>query len=161
MANDFTHFMCMGTENLIESKLNIFENDSDSPGIEEVWKLRRVCYMNIAIDVVDDICIIRPQTDIDSFNVAFLKEKLKEQVETGHYHIIMDLEKVRFMDSAALGILVSGMKTCMEYAGELGIINPSKNVENLFKITHLDTIFKVYPNQDEAVATLRKAVHNN
>jgi anti-sigma B factor antagonist len=148
-------------KNLIESKLNKFKDKPMKHGLEEAWRFRRASYMNIAVDVVEEICIIRPQTDIDSFNVSFLKEKLKEQVDSGHYHIIMDLEKVRFMDSAALGILVSGMKTCMEYSGELGIINPSRNVENLFKITHLDSIFKVYSSQAEALAAFRKAVHSN
>jgi anti-sigma B factor antagonist len=123
----------------------------------QTWKARQ---MNISVEIIENVCIIRPQTDIDSFNVSFLKEKIKEQVETGHYNIIMDLEKVRFMDSAALGIMVSGLKTCMQYSGSMGIINPSKNVENLFKITHLDTVFRVFINQDEAVMAFGKHDRN-
>ena len=123
----------------------------------QTWKARQ---MNISVEIVEDVSIIRPQSDIDSFNVSFLKEKIKEQVETGHYNIIMDLEKVRFMDSAALGIMVSGLKTCMQYSGSMGIINPSRNVENLFKITHLDTVFRVFSNQNEAVTAFRKNDRN-
>ena len=123
--------------------------------------LRGSSTMNIDVEFVNEICIIRPQSDIDSFNVSILKDKLREQVETGYYFIIMDLDKVRFMDSAALGILVSGLKTCMQNSGSLSIINPSRNVENLFKITHLDSVFKVFSNELDAINAIQKNNLNN
>lgn len=125
-------------------------------GLRETMEIWRKCHMNVNVDTVDNIRIIRPQSDIDSFNVSILKGKLKEQVETGNYLLIIDLDKVRFMDSAALGILVSGLKTCMQNSGTLGIINPSKNVVNLFKITHLDSLFKVFGNECDAINELQK-----
>jgi anti-sigma B factor antagonist len=133
---------------------NITQDFREHP---DIWRSHS---MNVEIEMKEDVCVIRPQNDIDSFNVSFLKEKLKEQVDQGHYFILMDLIKVRFMDSAALGILVSGLKTCVQNSGSLGIINPSRNVENLFKITHLDSVFKVYPSENEAVCTLRKINSN-
>jgi anti-sigma B factor antagonist len=117
--------------------------------------------MNIDIDIVNEITIIRPQSDIDSFNVSFLKDKLKEQVETGRFNIIMDLGKVRFMDSAALGILVSGLKTCIQNSGSLGIINPSRNVENLFRITHLDSVFHVFDSENDAISAMLSTSQGN
>ena len=141
---------------LIESKLGEHQKeDTKHPST------RRMRIMNIDVQIRDNISIIRPQSDIDSFNVSFLKEKLRDQVDNGYYNIIMDLERVRFMDSAALGILVSGMKTCIQNSGSLGIINPSNNVSNLFKITHLDSVFSIYQNEDDALVSLKKNVSNN
>ena len=131
------------------------QSDKDDP------RIRRSRPMNIDIDLKQEITIIRPQSDIDSFNVSKLKEKLRDQVENGRFNIIMDLERVRFMDSAALGILVSGLKTCMQNSGTLGIINPSRNVENLFKITHLDSVFNVYSNEDDAITAMQSTSQEN
>lgn len=137
------------------------KSESQLSGESAKPSTRRTRLMNIEISTVENVSIIRPQSDIDSFNVSFLKDKLRDLVDNGCFNIIMDLEKVRFMDSAALGILVSGMKTCMQNSGTLGIINPSRNVENLFRITHLDSVFSVFPNEDEAIKGMSKNCFSN
>lgn len=151
----------MVSENLIESNLIESRLGEHLKEHKTHPSTRRMRAMNIDVQIRDDISIIRPQSDIDSFNVSFLKKKLRDQVDTGYFNIIMDLEKVRFMDSAALGILVSGLKTCMQNAGSLGIINPSNNVSNLFKITHLDSVFRIFQDEEDAIKNLQKNISNN
>lgn len=149
------------SENLVESNLinsRLGEHQKDDINHPSNWRMRN---MNIDVQIRDNISIVRPQSDIDSFNVSFLKDKLRDQVDNGYYNIIMDLAKVRFMDSAALGILVSGMKACNQNSGTLGIINPSDNVSNLFQITHLDSIFTIYQDEDDAINQLRGNGPNN
>ena len=151
----------MVRENLIKSSQLKTKTDNQQSGESDKPSFRRTRFMNIEISTVDNISIIRPQCDIDSFNVSFLKDKFRDLVDDGCFNIIMDLEKVRFMDSAALGILVSGLKTCIQNSGTLAIINPSHNVENLFKITHLDSVFNVFPSEDDAIEGISKNSLNN
>jgi anti-anti-sigma regulatory factor len=53
-----------------------------------------------------------------------------------------------------VGLLVSARNR----AGELTLASPATRVKDLLRRTSLDTIFRVYENNDEAVAAFGKQV---
>ena len=69
----------------------------------------------------------------------------------GAQHIIVDLGKVTFIDSTALGVLVSGAKRVRPNNGTLDIVCADDNIVRIFEITGLNRIFGIYPTRDEAL----------
>ena len=69
--------------------------------------------------------------------------------------IVVDLEKVTYIDSSGLATLVEILKKTRARGGGLGLSALSEKVRSLFEITKLDKLFLILPNQEEAVAKVR------
>ena len=65
--------------------------------------------------------------------------------------IVVDLEKVSYIDSSGLATLVEILKKTKLAGGSLGLSGMSDKVKSLFEITKLDKLFLVCRSQDEAV----------
>lgn len=88
---------------------------------------------------------------LDAGMAIRFKESLKIMVDEGADHMILDLSNVAFMDSSGLGALVGHMKYMgAERAFELCGLTPT--VEKVFKLTRMDTVFKIYTTLQDATA---------
>ena len=76
----------------------------------------------------------------------------------GTSKIVVDLHGVDYIDSGGLGILVGLLVSAKNRGGELKLVSPRRRVKDVLRRTNLDRIFKVYGNNDEAVAAFRKQV---
>src|ERR1700687_2339228 len=72
--------------------------------------------------------------------------------------IVIDLNAVDYIDSGGLGILVGLLVSARNRGGELKLVSPNQRIKELLRRTSLDNIFRVYGNNEEAVATFRKQV---
>lgn len=80
-----------------------------------------------------------------------LHETLHELREQGKKNVVVDLRKVRFMNSSGLGMLISGLTTMRNGGGDLRLANVIDRIQSLLVITKLITVFKHYDSVDEAV----------
>ncbi len=82
-----------------------------------------------------------------------LNEKLHELIEKGQKNIVVDLSKVKFMNSSGLGMLIGGLTTMRKAGGDLRIANAADKIESLLIVTKLITVFKHFKSLDEAIAS--------
>lgn len=82
---------------------------------------------------------------------AKLHDQLHEMKEAGKKNIVVDLSKVKFMNSSGLGMLISGMTTMRNAGGDLRLARVADRIQSLLVITKLITVFKHYDSVDEAV----------
>jgi len=79
--------------------------------------------------------------------------EIKELIEEGHVDLVLDLGKVRYINSTGLGILVSGLTTLKKTMGQMKICNLSDRIDRLFSVTSLTTIFPTFETVDDALAS--------
>jgi anti-sigma B factor antagonist len=79
------------------------------------------------------------------------KDKIYSLVQQGHTHIVLNLARVSYLDSAGLGAIVASYTTLTRAGGRLGLLNLTKRIENLFTITKLLTVFDTYTSEAEAL----------
>ena len=65
-----------------------------------------------------DHSVLEVAGEIDVYTAPKLRERIIELVDEGQYHLVVDLEKVEFLDSTGLGVLVLG-PLVIEHEGEL------------------------------------------
>ena len=99
----------------------------------------------------DDIGVVVLEGEIDIYSAPEFKEVLVNSIEGGAHRVIVDLTKVTFIDSTALGVLVSGAKRVRPRNGNLDIVCSDENIIRIFEITGLDRIFGIYSSRGEAV----------
>ena len=76
---------------------------------------------------------------------------LNELYSTKVKAIIINLEKVEIMNSSGLGMLVSGHSKSKKQGVNFCMINIPLKIEKLLQMTHLNKLFRIYPNADEAM----------
>jgi anti-anti-sigma factor len=83
-----------------------------------------------------------------------LVKKSRELLEAKE--LVVDLTKVDYLDSTALGVLIGGLKRMREVEGNMVLICPSPRIRRVFEITGLDKIFDIYNSQEEAQEAVGK-----
>ncbi|MCX7633055.1 MAG: STAS domain-containing protein [Turneriella sp.] len=68
--------------------------------------------------------------------------------------IIVDMKKVPFINSAALGILLNVYKEIERRNGRFGLCSISPDVDHLLEITKLSSVFDIYRNQEDALDSM-------
>lgn len=88
---------------------------------------------------------------------AALRERVRNLL-IGTPKIVVNLNRVGHIDSGGLGILVGLFVSAKNRGGELKLVSPNKHVNDVLRRTNLNTVFKVYGNNEEAVAAFRRQV---
>ena len=88
----------------------------------------------------------------DAQEVSRVKEWFNTAMTDETYHFVVDLEKITFMDSSALAVLVQGLKRCRQNEGDVHLCNLQPQVRIIFELTRLDLAFNIFDDSEEAVA---------
>jgi len=78
-------------------------------------------------------------------------DKIKQLVDEKLLKVVIDLAKIKWMNSSGLGVVIGSMTTLKNAGGELKLSNVTEKVQSLFIITRLITIFDTYDSLDSAV----------
>ncbi len=103
----------------------------------------------------NDIFIVELDGPIKSgmeFDLADELEACLHQAEVPK--IIVDMKKVPFINSAALGIFLNIYKEVERRNGRFGLCSISSDVDNLLEITKLSSVLEVFKNQDDALDSI-------
>ena len=82
---------------------------------------------------------------------GLLRDTLRRLAEGGHNRIILNLEKVDYIDSTGLGALVMGYTTLRKAGGTLKLLNLSRRNIELIVFTKLETVFEIFDDELDAV----------
>ena len=88
--------------------------------------------------------------EIDVYTAPKLRERLVELINSGHYHLVINLEGVDFLDSTGLGVLVGALKRVRSHQGSLRLVCTQERLLKIFRITGLAKVFPIYDTVDEA-----------
>jgi len=82
-----------------------------------------------------------------------LREAVSDAVETGHSKIILDFQDLSSMDSSGLGELVSAFTRLSNAGGRLKVMHLPPKIADILQITQLITVFEIYDDEEEALAS--------
>ena len=82
-----------------------------------------------------------------------LRDRVSELLDSDQKHILLNLAKVSYMDSAGIGELVACYKRAREKEGNVKLLNPSGKVYDLLQLTKLEEVFETYKNEGEALVS--------
>lgn len=82
-----------------------------------------------------------------------LREKVTELLDAGRLHVLLNLGKVSYMDSAGIGELVACYKRAKEKSGTVKLLNPTGKVYDLLQLTKLEEVFETFADEKEALVS--------
>jgi anti-sigma B factor antagonist len=84
-----------------------------------------------------------------------LRELLIDLVSTGSDQLVVNLDKVGFLDSVGLGVLVGGLRRVRAHDGSLDLVCTQQRILKILKITGLTEVFSIYETVDQAIAATK------
>ena len=94
------------------------------------------------------VAIFEIQGEVGADNSYDIGLSIKAYIAEG-YHIVIDLNKVAFISSAGIGLLVGAYKKALKKNQSLVIVNPSDAVKSLLKMT-TKNLFTIKNSKHEA-----------
>ncbi len=108
--------------------------------------------MKVKITTRGEVNIVKIEGAIKSGDEYELAEKMEKFIKPNTApKFIVDMKKVPFINSAALGLFLNIFKHVDYLKGRMVFAALNSDVENLMEITKLTTVFEIYRTIDEAM----------
>lgn len=112
--------------------------------------------MKIEIETKGPILLVRIQeSQIGADCADEFRSKILASIPRENARVALDLRLVDFMDSSGLGALVSLLKA-VRPNGELVLFGLKSSVQEILRLTHLDSVFVSAATEDAAFAQFSK-----
>ena len=100
----------------------------------------------------DGIEVIDVEGEIDIYTAPRLRELLIDLASKNSYQLVINMDKVGFLDSTGLGVLVGGLNRVRAHDGSLDLVCTQERILKIFKITGLTKVFGIHETVDQAIA---------
>ena len=110
--------------------------------------------MQISARRVEKTTIFDVTGDIDLANSPEVRKALLREIrETRTPKVVMNLSKVRYIDSSGVASLVEGLKASRDAGSRFILFGLSPAAREVLQLSRLLKIFEVYDNEEQALAT--------
>ncbi len=107
--------------------------------------------MEIQVDTINEVAVaVMPMEELDASNVGEFKSAIAPALEA-HAELILDLSRLRFVDSSGLGAILSCLRQLTARGGDLKLCGMTKQVRAVFELVRMHRIFDIYATQGEAL----------
>ncbi len=86
-----------------------------------------------------------------------LRDVFKSLLDQNKKHVIVNLEKVSWINSTGLGILINNYNTVRLAGGDMVVMHASERIESILYVTKLNLLFKSFNDEGEAVRSFTQA----
>jgi anti-sigma B factor antagonist len=105
----------------------------------------------IQTSVENGLSIITLEGFVDAHTAPQFENAIQSEIDAGHYHLIINCEKLNYISSAGLGVFMSFIEEVRERGGDIKICSLAPKVKHTFEILGFPDIFEMLDNQTVAV----------
>lgn len=80
-----------------------------------------------------------------------LRRETRRLLKAGRQHLLLNLARVRFVDSAGLGGMIAALLAARRAGGQLALLAPRPNVLEVIAVTRLERVFALYGDEQSAL----------
>lgn len=85
-------------------------------------------------------------------SAEFFSSALENVLKSENTNVIIDFTKIDYIDSTGIGELVGYLGKFSSQNRKLILVNPSERIQKLLKLAKLDSVFKIYASEEEAIS---------
>ncbi|HVF10215.1 MAG TPA: STAS domain-containing protein [Abditibacteriaceae bacterium] len=98
-----------------------------------------------------EVQVLRLEGYVDAHTFAEFEEELTKLIEDGSYNLLLDLEKLTYINSTGLGLLMATFRQVRQHQGDLVIAKMSDKITNIFNLLGFSRLISTYPTEQEAL----------
>lgn len=108
--------------------------------------------MKLLADLTGDVLAVQvDESRLDAAVATPFKDAMRRAVEAGGSTVVLDLQRVDFIDSSGLGALIAVLKS-LQGQRALVLTGLQPNVERVMRLTRMDSVFIIAPPGEAAAA---------
>ncbi|MFC1704015.1 STAS domain-containing protein [Candidatus Omnitrophota bacterium] len=110
-----------------------------------------------AHEIIGNVRVLRFKGSIDSKTlpqIIKLKKAIEQKGDINTINVLLDLKKVTYGDSAALGALILRLSELKRHNKKLGLINAPDGLINMLDIFKCRELFSIYESEEDALKSL-------
>ncbi len=88
--------------------------------------------------------------EVDLYSSPELRKALLDLTNSKVPTILVDLARVKYMDSSGVATLVEALQQVGKYKGKLKLANLRDAVKDVFELSRLDKVFDIYGTLEQA-----------
>jgi len=106
----------------------------------------------VHVRVSETQAIVTVAGDLDVANSPILRRHFQSLIAAGARRLIVDLRRVTFIESVALGVIIGTRKQLGSADKNLCVVlDPSQTtIRKVFRVTGLDVVFPIHPTPEAA-----------
>ena len=112
--------------------------------------------MDIDIKTFNNIAVVELTDKLDIYHAALLPRTINELIDRNTRSVIFNLEKLIFIDSSGIGVLITAMGELKKAGGALKITGLNEFTAPIFRITNANNLFDIYETETDAVNSFKK-----
>ena len=110
-------------------------------------------HLEISSRQFDKATVFDVTGDIDLANSPAVRKALLREVKDKRTpRVVMNLSKVRYIDSSGVASLVEGLKASRDVGSRFILIGLSTSAREVLQLSRLLKIFEIYDNEEQALA---------
>lgn len=100
-----------------------------------------------------DVHILRLEGYVDAHTFTEFEEELTRLTDREkQYNLLLDLEKLTYINSTGLGLLMATFRQVRQHGGDLVIAKMSDKITNIFNLLGFSRLIHTFPSEQEALA---------
>ncbi|MDX9789772.1 MAG: STAS domain-containing protein [Candidatus Kapabacteria bacterium] len=118
--------------------------------------------MNLKFENVEDVLVVYVnELKFTNLSASDFRDRMQNKINEGATKVLINLEKVNYMDSAALGSIIAvynhlnSFADSNELSPKFAICSLNKSVDFLFSMLRINGIIGLYENQEMAIIKMK------
>ena len=95
--------------------------------------------------------ILDIEGDLTYANRTAFKAAVEKATQARCKHLILNFEKVRFMDSAGLGLLVISAQSLKRTQSQISLLKPQIYVREVMSLANIPAMIPIYEREEDAL----------
>ena len=109
--------------------------------------------MNIIERTLNDVTILDLEGNLAMEGNKQFRQRVATTIDAGARKLIVNMARVKYMDSSGLGELISCYTTLQRMSGRIKLLHLSDRLQHLLVITKLTGVFETFDSEPAAVAS--------
>ena len=108
--------------------------------------------MDIVSETTDNVTVVRLEGNLDTNTSTEAQDYLNKAIDDGATKVVVTFDKVDFVSSAGLRVLLVTAKRLSGTGGSLRVCGLNETVNEVFEISGFSTILSVCPAETDALS---------
>jgi stage II sporulation protein AA (anti-sigma F factor antagonist) len=108
--------------------------------------------VHLDIRTIRNTVVVRTEGELDMLVAERLRQEVDEILsQKGVKNLILNLEKVTFIDSSGLGVIIGRYKKVSSTGGRMYIVGVQPQVEKILQFSGINRLISIYSNEQDII----------
>jgi anti-sigma B factor antagonist len=112
--------------------------------------------MNIIERTLNDVIVLDLEGNLALESNAQFRKHVTDIIDAGARKLIVNMARVKYMDSSGMGELISCYTTLQRVSGRIKLLHLSDRLQYLLVITKLTSVFETFDSESAAIASFAR-----